>query len=298
MNRIVFIAFCVFASSMLVVRAEPVEYRVNQRVRALEKQQQKPDANPDSENIEVTTVNNGQNMTSGDQNEKQQVEEVEEPKGKPEPETESDGNASEPPYLASGWKPSGNLLVLPPGVLWVASQTTTPAAETTTETEATTTETETESTATTTDEAETESATTEAANTDCAETTEENRLARTKVETTSEPDAESVDVEAASDSDAPKSGAPDVPEVTQHEQPPSPHAVNTFFVQLADGTLQRVVLLNNAANYPTVNYPNVPFTAALQAQPVLQAQPYVFGSAFTSAPRVVSYTAQYQVHGK
>lgn len=270
MNKIVLIAFCVFASSMLAVLAEPADYRANQRVRALEKQQQSPKEEPESENVEVTTVNAGQNRPSGNQNEKQQVEEVEEPKGKPEPTTESNESG---PYVPTGWQPAGNLLVLPPGVLWVAPQTTTPTAA---EEDTTTT--------TTTDEAETESATTEAIGT--TETSETNRLARTKVETTSEPDAESVDVEAASD-------APEVPEVPQHEQPPAPHAVNTFFVQLADGSLQRVVLLNNGVNYPTV-----PLTAALQAQPVLQVQPYSFGSVYAGAPRIVSYTAQYQVHGR
>lgn len=292
MNKILALAFCVLASSMLVAFAEPVDYRANQRVRALEKQQQpKPAENPESENIEVTTQNDGKTPapSSGDKNGKQQAEEVEEPKGKPDPSNNSQENANDSGFVPVGWKPAGNLLILPPGVFWVAPQSTTPAAETTTTeaAESTTTEADAEST-TTTEESETESATTEV-----PATTEDNRLARAKVETTSEPDAESVNVDAASDADA-----PEVPEVPQHQQPPAVNAVNTFFVQLPDGSLQRVVLLNN--NVGPTNYAAVPFPAALQAQPVIQApQPYVFGSAYPGVgPRVVSYTAQYQVHAK
>lgn len=289
MNKILALAFCVLASSMLVAFAEPMEYRANQRVRGLDKQrqQQQPAQNPESENIEVTTQNDGKKPplpSSEDKNEKQQAEEVEEPQSKSKPTANSQENTNEVPFVPVGWKPAGNLLILPPGVFWVAPQSTTPAVETTTTEadESTTTEADAEST-TTTEECETESATTE--------TTENNRSGR--VETTSEPDAESV--EGASD-------APEVPQVPENQQPPAVNAVNTFFVQLPDGTLQRVVLLNTNNDNNNIafagNYATVPFPAALRAQPVAQApQPFAFGSAY-AGPQSFSYSAQYQVHGK
>lgn len=302
MNKIVFLAFCAVAASVLVVFAEPVEYRANQRVRALEKQQQKPD--PDSENIEATTENkNSPKQPSGELNGKQQAEEVEVPKTETDATTEADEKTTEQPqlpqlFVPTGWKAAGNLLVLPPGLVWVAPRTTTPAAKTTTEegAEGTTAEAE---TSTATEEAETESATTESATTEAVDTTEDNRLARTKVETTSEPDAESVDAEATSDSsdgETPEvAKQPEEPQV--HQQPPAVNAVNTFFIQLPDGSLQRVVFLNNGAG---ANYATSPFTAPLQLQPFVQPQPFGIGSAYApnAAPRFVSYTAQYQVHGK
>lgn len=294
MNKIVFFAF-LLSAVVLISSAEPVQYRANQRVKPLQQQQlqQKPADNPDSENIEVTTVD--PKNKSDNQSEKQQEEEVEEPKGKVEPTTESDESA---PYVPSGWKPAGNLLVLPTngGIFYIAPQPrvappTTTEAQETTESEGTT-EGTTESATTesgTTEIGTTESATEDSTTEESGSTTEDDKFARTKVETTSEPDAESVDVETT---EAPVNETPEIP---QHEQPPSPTAVNTFFVQLSDGTFQRVVFVNA----PATNLQAAPWTAALQAQPVLQpqpilqAQPYAFNSAYV-APKIVTYTSHYQ----
>lgn len=317
MRSLVFI-FCV-VSVIIGISAEPLRYRADLK---LGKQQEKPEAAPDSENIEVTTVNNGKPPKTETANEKQVSGplETKEPCGEEHPTTPEQSIALaqglDAPYPPSGWRPAGRLLVLPAGVLYVAAQpppptttevsesTTTEAAEpTTTEvaeprTQAFTAELSVKGLPTTeesaTDVTTTESATTEANTTEddaTEETTEAvavgDRLGQTKVETTSEPDAESVEVAATEE---PKQE--EVPEIPQHEQPPSPHAVNTFFIQLADGSFQRVIFLNAPAPAP---FPNVPVTAAYQAQPFFQSQPLVANPFYSLAtPKLVTYTSQYQ----
>lgn len=284
---------------IISISAEPLRYRAELKVKELEKQQdENPHGNHDCENIEVTTTNNGK-KTQNNTNEKQVsgTLETEEPRSKEEPTTTTEQSSplpKEPPYVPSGWRPAGKLLVLPAGVLYVAAQplpVTTEVAEPTTESVtgeinviglAATEEAVTDST--TTESATTEPTTVEDDSTDETTTVAGEKLGHIKVETISEPDAESVEVETTE----PSKEA--VPEVPQHEQPPSPQAVNTFFVQLSDGSFQRVVFLNAQAPFP-----NAPVTAAYTAQPFLQSQQLVVNP-FSSfgTPKLVTYTSQYQ----
>lgn len=322
MRSLIVFIFCV-VSVIIVVSAEPLRYRTEVRVKRLGKLEEKPAGAPDSENIEVTTENYGKSPKSPKTetaNEKQVIAplETKEPCGEEHPATAQQSKAlpEEAPYAPSGWKPAGRLLVLPAGVLYVAAEepaptTTEAAVQTTTEAAEQTTTEVAESPAlafraelsvkglptteeSVTDVATTESATTESSTTedDAAEETTtaaavEDRLGETKVETTSEPDAESVEVQATEE---PKKD--EVPEIPQQEQPPSPHAVNTFFVQLTDGSFQRVIFVNAPAAAP---FPTVPVTAAYQAQPFFQSQPLVANPFFSYAtPKLVTYTSQYQ----
>lgn len=296
MNKLGFLLFFV-AAAVIVISAEPVQYRA--RVRVAEKQQ-KPEADPESENVEVTTPKKGDSEKSGNQSEKQveQGEEVEEPQANPETNTELEDKPNESsPYVPSGWKPAGNLLVLPVGGwVYVAPQPT----ATTTEAQTATTELPTESATTdfaTTEPATTETLTTETATTDesstddvttvestpneVPQTSADIKSAKTGIETTSEPNSESVDVEESSEPEQ------QVPQISEQEQPPSPQAPNTFFIQLSDGTFQRVIFLNPAANLQSV-----PVAANLQVQPIFQQQQLAVSPIVN--PKIVTFTSQYQ----
>jgi hypothetical protein len=116
MNKLGFLLFFV-AATVFVIAAEPVQYRANQRVRVLQKQQEKPEENPDSENVEVTITKSGGGGKSRNHSDKQveQQEEVEEPRESPDAQPELEDKSNETPYVPSGSKPGGNLLVLPVG---------------------------------------------------------------------------------------------------------------------------------------------------------------------------------------
>lgn len=87
-------------------------------------------------------------------------------------------------------------------------------------------------------------------------------------ETTDEPDAELLPSSTAT-------------QTTQNVAATKPVvAPGAYFVQLADGSYQRVVYYNNVE------------AAKIQVQPFVQSTPIYYNSLF--APRVVSYSSQYQ----
>lgn len=152
------------------------------------------------------------------------------------------------PYAPSGWKPSGQLLVLPSQRRQQQQQYLPPQQYgTPTTTEYVTPDDDKFTTA------------------EASDSSESN-------ETTDEPDSENVNVE---------DGPPQVQ--ANFNVQPQPQQQPGYFVQLADGSVQQVLYVatsNNAVG------------AKLQAQPVVQAQPFVVQPFYV--PQAVSFSSQYQ----
>lgn len=235
------------------------------------------------------------------------------------PQFSSNPNA---PYYPQGWRPFGQLLVIPFAVRENLESTTTVESSTFNEDEATEQNPTTEASSTKKQELETsepqskptaaykkppqkfvgelksetsenakkglteqneaETATTETASTENADeaTTVSGKSA--DLETTSEPDSEAVEPETNNDADSQKSvnTQANVAQVLQQG----------FFIQLPDGSFQRIVYLSPQAPAPA---PFVPQPVAGQFQQLNQAPSYPFGYNPITNPRIVSFSTQY-----
>lgn len=152
--------------------------------------------------------------------------------------------SSSGPYAPSGWKPSGQLLVLPARQQQYGPPQQQYGAPTT------------------------EYGTPD----DDISTTAEASDSSDSNETTDEPDSENVNVE-----NGPSQVQGSFNLQPQQQQQPG------YFVQLADGSIQRVLYVSTANNV---------VGAKLQAQPVVQAQP-LFVQPFY-VPQTVAFSSQYQ----
>lgn len=175
------------------------------------------------------------------------------------------------PYPASGWKPSGQLLLLPNEQETLAESS--PAA--------TNSASEQEN-----NENDEKEGTTTNPNTSTDKPSAD-------IETTSEPDAEAVDVNVNTGNN---NLVPNTPPVIQAAAVPG-----SYFVQLPNGSLQRIVyltspLITSAAVSPAVAVATAPIaTANVQYQQLIQTQPIITTSNSVAAPRVaLAYTTQYQ----
>lgn len=169
-----------------------------------------------------------------------------------EPQGRSQSDAA--PYAPSGWKPSGQLLLLPNEQETLAESS--PAAANR-------------------DQENNENDDKEPTTVDAKATaTTDKPLAR--LETTSEPDAEPVDVNVQGQNNP----APNTPPVIQAAVP------GAYFVQLPNGSLQRIIYLAAPLAAPAAVAAPIA-TSNVQYQQLIQAQPNI-------APRVVAYTTQYQ----
>lgn len=177
------------------------------------------------------------------------------------------------PYAPSGWKPSGQLLVLParqqqqpqqqygpPQPQYVPPQQYGPPA---TEYATPTTEYGTPTTEYGTPTTEYGAPDEDNVTSTASDSTDSNEI-------TDEPESESVDVE---------DGASELNVNRQSQQQP---AQPGYFVQLADGSLQQILYVA----------PSALANAKLQARPTVQAQPLYFQQYYV--PQSVSYTSQYQ----
>lgn len=222
-----------------------------------------------------------------------------------EDEGKSEQTTKSAPYNLAGWKPEGKLLVLP---FEVNLESTTTVESTNFDDESTSTENlkiaeqakgeqlELEASEPKTKTAaykrpplkaevvnDYSSESNEAAST----TTESNDESETTtvvngaLETTSEPNSEAVDVENTKSENSVPNQQPQLP-----QGPFQP----AFFVQLADGSYQRIVYF--PAQPPSVQ--PVATTANVQFQPLFQPQVTPFGFNPISNPRIVTFSSQYQ----
>lgn len=211
-------------------------------------------------------------------------------------------------YYPKGWKPVGQLLVLPFAVRENVESTTT--VESTTFNDAETTE-ATPTTEATKGELETiepkskktaaytktktplkfsgelkvETKDAEQSNEGATSTTENNEEATTTepksgdLETTSEPESETVDAKKSNGDgqQAPNTNQPQVPQ-------------QAFYIQLPDGTLQRIVYLSPQPGSQAA-FTQQP--ANVQTQQLNQSPNYPFGFNPIANPRIVTFSTQY-----
>lgn len=222
------------------------------------------------------------------------------------------------PYKSAGWRPSGQLLVLPFELRARQNLESTSTVESSTFDD---------------EQATTENPTTEAAkgelkefetsepkksgafkrpppplkvsgalkvqsaesNEDTSTTTEANDDMETttvvlgELETTSEPDSEAVDVEKSKDDESStKQADPNQQQVPNAFQP-------AFFVQLPDGTYQRIVYLPApAVQSAQAAFVQQPTGANFQFQQLVQPQVTPFGFNPITNPKIVTFSSQYQ----
>lgn len=298
------IVILLLVTILSVALAEPLKYRQNQQFRASARQTSA------AELSEPTTEGSGNEEDDGSTAE------------------QATKAREEQAYNPSGWRPSGQLLVLPireniestPAV----ESSTLDDAQTTAETTATTEENPTTepfvAKQTKLEVAEPKPKITAAykkgplkfsgelkvgASDESSETTEtndESKAATTEqpsgaLETTSEPDSEAVENVEAKNAEGSQVGSNSKPTEPQPVAPPQglPPA---FFVQLPDGSLQRVIYLTppsvaQPAVFPPVSQmpaPNVPFGQLVQPQ----NQPFAFNP--IANPRIVTFSQQYQAY--
>lgn len=315
----------IVSTGILAVSGEPVQYRQNQRARSFETARQVSDSAQESADdapyppagqrpdkslqlpSEVTNVEQPAELPTEHEAQTQESETEIQTTTELDAQTpaESEARSANGPYPPSGWRPEGPLLVLPLDAQ--ASETTTSIAEETTLSPETV-EPQGRSSSDgapyapsgwkpagrllllpneqqTLAESSPAAANQENENNenDDKEEITENTNTKTstdkplaKLETTSEPEAEAVDASVS------RQGNPE-PNIPPSAVQPAP---GTYFVQLPNGALQRVVYVTSPLISP-VAATSVQYQQLIQAQPVLATNP-------AAAPRIVAYTTQYQ----
>lgn len=230
-----------------------------------------------------------------------------------EDEEKSDQTTENAPYKLASWKPSGQLLVLPFEVSANQNLESTTTVESTTfgeeptSTENPTTEEQANAeqleletsepktktaaykqppvkvsgalTAEVSDDSSESNDTTSASNTEANDET--TTVVSGALETTSEPNSEAVDVEKTESEN---------PVPNQQPQLPQGPFQPAFFVQLPDGSYQRIVYF--PAQPPSVQ--PVTTAANVQFQQIVQPQVTPFGFNPITNPRIVTFSSQYQ----